>query len=124
MAETMSYGRINEFQPENESVVAYLERIELYFQANDIAAAKQVPVFLSVIGASTYSLLRNLLAPAKLSEVPLDSLKAALKSHYEPKKVVVAERFHFHRRSQAPGESIADYVAELRRLTTHCAFRA
>ncbi len=105
-------------------MVAYLERIELYFQANDIATAKQVPVFLSVIGASTYSLLRNLLALAKLSEVPLDSLKAALKGHYEPKKAVVAERFRFHRRSQAPGESIADYVAELRRLTTHCAFRA
>ncbi len=56
--------------------------------------------------------------------MPLDALNVVLKGHYEPKKVVVAERFHFHRRSQAPGESIADYVAELRRMTAHCAFRA
>ena len=49
-------------------------------------------------------------------------LVETLKRHFEPKPVVIAERFHFHRRSQAVGESIADYLAELRRLSTHCAF--
>ena len=81
-------------------------------------------MFLSVIGGRTYSLLRNLLAPAKPSEKELDYLTATLKNHYEPKKIVIAERFHFHRRNQAVGESIADYVAELRRLSTHCRFEA
>jgi len=37
---------------------------------------------------------------------------------------VVEERFHFHRRSQAVGENIAEYVAELRRLSTDCQFGA
>ena len=27
----LSYGRIDEFQPENESIAAYLERVELFF---------------------------------------------------------------------------------------------
>ena len=53
----LSYRRIDEFQPENESIAAYLKRVELFFSANDIAAEKQVPVFLSVIGGRTYSLL-------------------------------------------------------------------
>jgi len=38
--------------------------------------------------------------------------------------VVIAERFNFYRRNQEPGESIATYVAELRRLTTDCTFDA
>ena len=35
---------------------------------------------------------------------------------------MIAERYRFHRRDQAPGEPIADYVAELRKLTTHSKF--
>ena len=118
----LSYGRIDEFQPENDSIAAYLERVELYFSANGIVEEKQVPVFLSVIGGRTYSLLRNLLAPDKPSGKDLNCLTTTLKRHFEPKRVVVAERFHFHRRSQAVGENIAEYVAELRRLSTHCEF--
>lgn len=37
---------------------------------------------------------------------------------------MIAERFHFHRRNQASSESIAEYIAELRRLSTHCEFGA
>ena len=47
---------------------------------------------------------------------------AILKSHFEPKLLIIAERFHFHRRSQAMEESIGEYLAELRRLSTHCSF--
>ena len=60
---TAPVGRIQEFQPESESWSAYVECIKLYFNANDIANAKKVPVFLSVIGAKNYELLRNLIAP-------------------------------------------------------------
>ena len=31
-------GRIQEFQPDNESVTAYLERVDLYFVVNGTAA--------------------------------------------------------------------------------------
>ena len=52
----------------------------------------------------------------------MDESTAALKKHFEPKRVVIAERFHFHKRNQAMGESIADYDAAFRRLATHCKF--
>ena len=45
-----------------------------------------------------------------------------MKSHFEPTPSVIAERYRFHRRDQASGESIANYVVELRKLTTHCKF--
>ena len=45
-----------------------------------------------------------------------------LKKYFEPSKIVIAERFHFHHRSQEPEETISEFLAELRRLTTHCSF--
>ena len=45
-----------------------------------------------------------------------------MKRHFEPKKVIIAERLKFHHRDQAEGESIADYIAALRNIAIHCAF--
>jgi len=36
---------------------------------------------------------------------------------------VISECYNFNRRQQAANESVADYVAELRRLSAHCEFR-
>lgn len=46
-----------------------------------------------------------------------------LKTHFEPKKVIIAERFRFYKRQQREGETIAVYLSELRRLAKHCDFR-
>ena len=121
---TAAFGNLQEFKLESESIAAYLERTTVYFDANSIAAEKQVSVLLSVVGAQTYSLLRSLTAPELPSAKSLAQLTALFKAHFEPTPLVIAERFHFHRRNQAPGESIAAYVAELRRFSTHCAFDA
>ena len=45
-----------------------------------------------------------------------------LQRHFEPKLLVIMKRHHFHRRDQRPGESIADFVADARRLTVYCEF--
>ena len=63
------YGKTKDFRANEESVVVYLERAELYFQANDVQVAKQVPILLSSIGAKTYKLLRSLTAPKAPEEV-------------------------------------------------------
>ena len=57
-----SFGRLEEFLPENETISNYLERVEIFFQANAIADEKIVPVFLSVTGGNIYTLLHNLLS--------------------------------------------------------------
>ena len=56
-------GRIQEFQPDNETVSAYLERVDIYFVANGTLADKKVTVLLSSIGARTYGLVQSLVAP-------------------------------------------------------------
>ena len=111
---------LEKFDSKVESIGAYLERVENYFLANDVQEDWKVAVFLNTTGRDTYSLLRNLLAPKKLSEQTLKTLTDTLKKHFEPQKVVIAEHFHFYQRNQLAGESISVYVAALRKLATHC----
>ena len=49
-------GHLEPFDSEVESIVVYLEWVELYFTANKIKADKRVPVFLNLIGRENYSL--------------------------------------------------------------------
>lgn len=89
-------GRLELCHPNTGSIIVYLEHMELYFSANSVPEEKEVPVFLNLIGRSTYSLLRNLLAPTKPVETSLADLCETLQKHFEPKKVVMAGRFQFH----------------------------
>ena len=116
------FGRIQEYEPVNELFSTYLERVQLFCLANGVEDDKKVPVFLSVVGSKTYSLLRNLVSPALPQNKTFEQLVAILKSHFEPKPLIIAERFHFHRHSQAMEESIGEYLAKLCRLLTHCSF--
>ena len=75
-----------------------------------------------MIGSKTYSLLKRLVAPSVTRDKGYKDLVAALHTHFKPKSLVIAERFHFYRRSQAVNESVNEYMAELQRLTTHCEF--
>ena len=119
---TSTVGSLAEFKPDSERIEAYLERVQLFFDANGIKDDKQVAILLTVIGSNIYALLSSLLAPTKPREKSFQELSETLRHHFDPKPLVIAERFHFHRRNQASSESISDYVAELRRLATHCEF--
>ena len=83
-------------------------------------AAKRRSTFLSVVGPSSYKLLRSILAPVKPSEKTFEELTEVLKTHYNPPPSEVMQRFRFNTRSRKPGESVATYVAELRRLAEFC----
>ena len=45
-----------------------------------------------------------------------------MKDHLNSKPLVIAKRFKFHKRSQKEGESIAEYLAALRKLADTCNF--
>ena len=78
------HGQIQEFDPDVENITAYLEHIDLYFIANGVEDDKRVAVLLSVIGGKIYSLLRDLLAPAKPQDKSIADLKSTLKDHFDP----------------------------------------
>ena len=119
-------GKIDYFDPELEDWSQYVERLEQFFEANGIVgeenAVKRRSTFLSVVGSSPYKLLRSILAPAKPTEKTFEQLAEVLKKHYNPPPSEVMQRFRFNTRSRKPGESVATYVAELRRLAEFCNF--
>ena len=104
------------------AVCTYLERLELYFDANGVEADRKVPVLLTVIGAIAYDTLRSLLAPKLPRDESFEDLMSLLVRHFDPKPLVIAERFRFYRRAQKNDESVANFVADLRRLSIKCEF--
>ena len=53
-----------------------------------------------------------------------DDIVTLLNNHLSPKPLVFAEQFCFHKHDQNEGESIPVYLAELRKLSKHCDFKA
>lgn len=119
---TALIGSINPFDFNTETWTSYQERLEQYFIVNGINDEKKVAGLLTLLGEKSYGLLRSLTSPLKPSEKTYDELCALLKEHLSPKPLLIAERFRFHKRNQATGESINDYVATLRKLSEHCDF--
>ena len=94
----------------------------MFLDANAVAEGQRVATLLTVIGGTAYKVVRNLVAPARPKDKTYTELMDALSANFSPKPLVVAERYHFHKQDQLPGESIATYVAELYRFARHCNF--
>ena len=115
-------GKIDVFDETQESLETYVERVQHFFAANDVDDEHKVPTLLSLIGSKTYSLLKDLLLPEKPADKNFEEIVSTLQKHLNPKPLEIAERFRFYKRNQQEGESVLSYVAELKKLTTHCNF--
>ena len=68
--------------------------------------AQKKAVFLTVIGEHAYTVLRDLVHPNKPADKEYAELLGALKRHFQPRPMVITERFKFHRRNQKQRESV------------------
>ena len=108
-----SIGKIEEFN-KNDSWVEYTERVEQYFAANEITDNhKKRAILLSVCGAKTYKLIRNLVNPRKPTEKSFAELVTLVKNHLSPRPSLIMYRFKFNSPFRQQGETIQQYVAEL-----------
>lgn len=122
MAKADLLGQLETFDPEQENITSYLERVALYFDANEVKDEKKVAVLLTVIGTKNYGIIRSLVAPQTPKEKTFDELQAVLKGHFQPEPLIIAERHRFYTRSQGANESVLEFVADLRRLAITCGF--
>ncbi|XP_075744148.1 uncharacterized protein LOC142802950 [Rhipicephalus microplus] len=102
----------------------YVERFELYTTVNEIAEAKKLHLFLSVIWEETDVTLPSLLLPKTPSTSSYPEVLSALKKHYSPRWLVVSERYHFNQRKQASQETVTEFVVQLKKLASICDFGA
>ena len=114
------FSQVKEFDGEREEWSHYVERLDHFFEANEVADAdKKRAILLTVIGPSAYKLLRSLLAPAKLKDKTYTELVGILKKHYSP-KLSTAQRLHFNSRFHQPEKSVSTFMLELRSLAEFC----
>lgn len=109
------------------SVTEYLERLEQCFIMDDIEdnvdnRGKRKAFLLGSLSASVYSQLRDVCSPALPNTKTYAEIVTLLKSRYEKKKIVVAERYLFHLASQKEGETVLDYACRLQKLASSCNF--
>ena len=117
---TSLVGRVD---PNLEHWQQYVDRLGHFLDANGITdEGKKRSVFLTVIGPAAYRLLISLIAPAKPGEKGYDDLVKTLTEHYDPAPSEFVQRYKFHTRIRQSGETIATFVAELRRIAQYCNF--
>ena len=116
-------GKVEDFDSKKEEWSQYEQRLEHFFLANEIEdAAKQRSILITVIGPGTLKVLRSLVHPAKPGEKTYAELLAALRAHFAPPPSMIVQRFKFHTRVRRPGETVAQYVSELRAIAEFCKF--
>ena len=121
----VQHGTIGEYDAAREEWTAYAERLEFYFTANGVdTPEKQRAVLLSVCGPETYGLIRSLVAPDKPGSRSFKELVDLVRDHYHPKPSAIVSRFKFTSCVRNHGETVAAFVARLRRATEHCNYGA
>ena len=80
-------SNIGSFDPIMDQWSSYKERLEQFFQANDVNGDKHVAVLLSVIGGKTYELLRTLTIPDKPTDKTFAVLCDILEQHFAPRPI-------------------------------------
>ena len=122
MATTIA--QISPFDIDNDNFVEYEERFSSFLIANGITdEGKKKATFIAILGGPAYKLLRSL-CQNDTSSKTYQQLVSILKEHLNPTPNTIAERFHFYKRDRKTGESIHEYVAELRKMSEHCSFGA
>ena len=117
----------DQFDTDAKDIESYLERLQEYFTAYDIAddednAAKRRAILLTSIGSICFRVLKNLAFPDAPNTKTFAQLATLLREYFKPARLKIAERYRFHSAVQQQGQSIADFVRELKKLAGTCEF--
>lgn len=81
----MEYTAKLDFKIETDDWEEFVERVELYFEANGIEnEGKKRAILLTKIDAETYKIVRKVCAPKKPRETQLEEIIAKMKKYVKP----------------------------------------
>ena len=115
-----------EFDSSAELWSAYKDRMHFYFMANKISEDKdKLPLFLSSVSPAIFSLLQNLLAPAKITDATTTfaNVTKLLDKHFDESANILSATYEFYQTSQKQGQSVSDWIANLRSKARLCGFQ-
>ena len=82
MMATSVIGTLPEFDHEDQDAVSYLEKVELFFEVNNIAEDKKVAVFLTAVGQKAYKILHHHSAPKLPRKKNFDEIATLFKQQF------------------------------------------
>ncbi|XP_075162864.1 uncharacterized protein LOC142235497 [Haematobia irritans] len=108
-----------------EDFSLYINRLNHLLSLNKIVKDNdKTSLLISLGGAELYKTMCSLLAPKNESHFEYQQIVEILKNHFKPKKNIIVECFKFFKRDQHVGETIADYIVELKQLSQECHFES
>ena len=118
-----SFGSMSEFDKSKETWKSYIERLEFFFEANDVTEnTRKRAVLLTICGPEMYKLITNLLMPSTPKETSYENIVKAVEKHLQPTVSVALQRYKFNQTVRRPNESISAYINYLRQLAKDCNF--
>lgn len=112
------------FNPKKESFKYYRQRFENFLEMKKMLSNKDwcAQMLLNSVGAENYNMLASLVSPKTPAELSYDELMNAFEVHLCPKKNIVVSQHQFLSTYQQENQTIADYIATLRRDIIDCEF--
>ena len=98
------------------------ENYEIATDLVDCDEKKRAAVFLACIGSAAHAIFRTFKFETDGDRAKIEKIKEQFDKHWLGEVNVTYERYVFHQRIQQPGESVEDFVADLRKLAKSCAF--
>ncbi|XP_045763671.1 uncharacterized protein K02A2.6-like [Maniola jurtina] len=118
----MPFGKIEPFDLFGGKWSLYVRRVEQFIFLNEIKSTHKVATLVTLVGERTYNLMCDLCAPNKPEEKTFEELVTIVKNHLEPQRSIYVEREVFRQRKQKAGESILEFLQQLKHLATECKF--
>lgn len=113
---------IEKYDETVETYDDYIGRLESLFRTQSVPDQAKADTFIAMLSPKHHALLKSLLYPAELSTKTYTELKDELKKHLNPTPLVIPSRHTFLNRKQLEGESISQYLSELRKLAAKCKY--
>ena len=121
---TTALGRMESFDPKRETWSFWHERLEFYYEANEVPEEKKKALLVTLLGPDQYRLLATQIAPRKVAQLKYQECIDVMKERYDMRTPLLKHRLDFHSLSQKPGESLREYERHIRAMADQCQFKA
>uniref|UniRef100_D1FPZ6 Putative gag/capsid-like protein n=1 Tax=Simulium nigrimanum TaxID=683695 RepID=D1FPZ6_SIMNI len=115
-------GQLPEFHGEGDDWNVYVERLDQFFEVNDVPETKRTALLISVIGSQSYKVLRDLCHPTLPKNKPFEELCELLGKQYSPQIAIFRERALFYNARQQPNENCTQWYGRIKKLSVDCKF--
>lgn len=113
---------IKEFKVHVDRWATYMSRLRAWFAINDIKVAEQSKYLVAVVGTEALDLIIDLCYPDEPEKVEITKIETLVEEHLSPKRSMIAERMIFRSCKQTEGQTINEYLVQLKKLSKACKF--